>query len=84
MGEWENRNRVASAQVAFMCSSFPERLLSNPVIEDVVSVHVLEGAAPAERAGDEGKGDKDKAAAGKGGRGKGAASEGVASEGESR
>lgn len=58
-----------------------EKLLSNPVIEDVVSVHVLEGTAAAEKAGDEGNGDKDKAAAGKGGRGKGAASEGGASEG---
>jgi phosphoribosylformylglycinamidine synthase len=61
-----------------------EKLLSNPVIEDVVSVHVLEGTDAAGKAGDEVKGTKDKAAAGKGGRGKGAASEGVASEGESR
>ena len=61
-----------------------EKLLSNPVIEDVVSVHVLEGTGAAEKAGDEGKGDKDKAAAGKGGMGKGATTEGVASEGESR
>ena len=56
-----------------------EKLLSNPVIEDVVSVHVLESTPAAEKAGAEGKG-----ATGKGAKGKGAASKGVASEDESQ
>ena len=80
-GDVTDEHLVAAREAA-------EKLLSNPVIEDVVSVHVLDEATSSDdAAGNEEAGDDAEEAegdAGKGDAGKGDASEGDASESESR
>ena len=90
-GDVTDEHLVAAREAA-------EKLLSNPVIEDVVSVHVLDEATSSDDAagneeagddaeeaeGDAGKGDASEGDAGEGDASEGDASEGDASESESR
>ena len=90
-GDVTDEHLVAAREAA-------EKLLSNPVIEDVVSVHVLDEATSSDDAagneeagddaeeaeGDAGKGDASEGDASEGDASEGDASEGDASESESR